>query len=300
MLQSGIANIINKALGEFLEENTKFSQDIILLGITKGSLSLSNLTLKSKVLDALRLPFNLILGSIGNIDIKFPLNIFSNEPITIVINRIFLSFEPRYSLSGNERQKWNQEVKRAALRTAEIVKEFSIVKLLQFGIQKHLSKFMLEHIAKRLLRNIKIQLNEIHLRYEDPITCPMPLCLGMTIESISLENMGDALANNVNSPENILKLIQIENFAIYWNPILSATTATMAPKTTSATAAAVTSSLSNLDTNTTIEMMQKGIAKRSDNSSDLRRSHHYIIEPLQSVFLEISLNLTSLDVTVIN
>ena len=67
MLEGLIEKLIHQYLGDFIENLDK---DKLNVGIWSGNLVLENIILSSKKIQELKLPFNLIFGLIGKIDVN--------------------------------------------------------------------------------------------------------------------------------------------------------------------------------------------------------------------------------------
>lgn len=109
MFETLITKVLNKVLGDFIENINPAQLDISLL---KGDVTLLNMKLKANLFESLPLPFALEYGQIGRIHLKIPVwNIFT-APIIIEISDILAVVRPKHI------REWNEELEIKAYREA--------------------------------------------------------------------------------------------------------------------------------------------------------------------------------------
>lgn len=79
MFEQGLAFLLKRVLGEYVEEGNQF-QDKIQLGVFSGLVVLENLTLKKNILDLIDVPLALRFGFIGSNSCTF--NCFNSIFVT--------------------------------------------------------------------------------------------------------------------------------------------------------------------------------------------------------------------------
>jgi vacuolar protein sorting-associated protein 13A/C len=82
-----LVRVLNHVLGSFIEDVDK---DQLNLSIFSGKVALNNISIRSSVFDSMPIPFKLVYGKVGKIDVDVPvLNIFSS-PLKIKIDDVFI------------------------------------------------------------------------------------------------------------------------------------------------------------------------------------------------------------------
>lgn len=69
----------------------------------------------------------------------------------------------------------------------------------------------------------QLKLNDVHIRYEDAVTCDRPFACGLTVESLCAESCDSEWRRGftlLSDPEGCsFKLLELHNLAIYWDPM---------------------------------------------------------------------------------
>jgi vacuolar protein sorting-associated protein 13A/C len=104
MFEALITKVLNKVLGDFIENLSANQLDISLL---KGVVNLTNLKIKQDLFASLPLPFALVYGQIGRIHLRIPpiWKMFT-EPLVIEISDIMAIVRPKHV------KEWSEEVER--------------------------------------------------------------------------------------------------------------------------------------------------------------------------------------------
>jgi vacuolar protein sorting-associated protein 13A/C len=102
MFEALITKVLNKVLGDFIENLQASQLDISLL---KGDVNLTNMKLKSDMFASLPVPFALVFGQIGRIHIRIPpLWKLHSESLVIEISDIMAIIRPKHV------KEWSEEV----------------------------------------------------------------------------------------------------------------------------------------------------------------------------------------------
>ena len=105
MFEKVITQVLNKVLGNFIE-NIDPSQ--LKISVTSGKVKLQNMKLKSSLFDSLPVPFSLIQGQIGLINLKIPVLKLASAPLIIEISDVFALVRPKHI------KEWNIDVEEKA------------------------------------------------------------------------------------------------------------------------------------------------------------------------------------------
>jgi vacuolar protein sorting-associated protein 13A/C len=109
MFETLISQVLNKALGDFIENIDPAQLNISILN---GDVTLNNMRLKSTLFDAMPLPFALAYGQIGTLHLKIPVMNMFNDPLIIEISDLLALVRPK------QPKEWNDEVEIKAYQSA--------------------------------------------------------------------------------------------------------------------------------------------------------------------------------------
>jgi N-terminal region of Chorein or VPS13 len=102
MFEALITKVLNKVLGDFIENLQPHQLDISLL---KGDVNLLDMKLRADLFASLPLPFALVFGKIGRIHIRIPaLWRLQSEALIIEISDILAIVRPKHV------KEWSEEV----------------------------------------------------------------------------------------------------------------------------------------------------------------------------------------------
>jgi vacuolar protein sorting-associated protein 13A/C len=109
MFESLISQVLNKVLGDFIENIDPAQLNISIIG---GDVKLTNMKLKATLFDSMPLPFSLKFGQLGVMHLKIPVWNMFNDPLIIEITDLFALVEPR------QLKDWKDEVEVRAYQEA--------------------------------------------------------------------------------------------------------------------------------------------------------------------------------------
>ncbi|EGC32416.1 hypothetical protein DICPUDRAFT_155606 [Dictyostelium purpureum] len=205
MVSKILPGILKKILGSYIEGLDKLS-----IPFWKGEIVLENLKFKKELFSSNEIPFQLLSGVIKRVVITIPWLHFLKDPIIVNIDGVFLLFGPKDIITtfGSYKSKKkaegkdpNQpgnesEIKDDAFLKPNISKED--LKKIQSTIDEEQQKGITEgsdaeslkfKLMKKLLKCIKIQLNNLHICYQDDKTSPGEIfSVGVTLESFTFQN----------------------------------------------------------------------------------------------------------------
>ncbi|XP_073441688.1 intermembrane lipid transfer protein VPS13D isoform X3 [Dendrobates tinctorius] len=208
MLERLVAWVLNTYLGKYVNN---LNTDQLSVALLKGAVELENLPLKKDALKELELPFEVKAGFIGKIRIQIPFYRPHLDPWVISISRLHLVGSP-------DKQEDFDELRE---------------KLLEFAHKKALLKALEEKwkseqeqkgesywysvtasIVTRIVDNIELKIQDVHLRFEDGVTYPSrPFAFGVCIKNVSVQNAShEPVERFIRN-----KQLEIEDFSIYWD-----------------------------------------------------------------------------------
>ncbi|XP_034937793.1 vacuolar protein sorting-associated protein 13 isoform X2 [Chelonus insularis] len=220
VFESIVTELLNKILGEYIE-NLDYKQ--LKLSLWGGDVVLNDLLIKEGALDVLNLPIKLEYGRLGKLVLKIPFKDMWNGQIDAIVEDLFLLVVPtsQVKYDAEKEEKLQLDAKRAELARIEKNKQLADAKLTE-----KLDESMVEKLIARMIKNIHVEINRIHVRYEDHITFKEhPFSIGFSLNRLALESCDMSWLPTANLKDmyaipQIFKLLTMDGFAIYLNPNL--------------------------------------------------------------------------------
>jgi vacuolar protein sorting-associated protein 13A/C len=108
VFESLVASVLSSVLGDYV---TDLQTSQLSVSIFSGSVTLSNLKLKTSALDKFKLPINVIEGYMGGLNMLIPWSDLKNKPIKIEIERVYLIAVPKGDGDWDYQQEFDAELK---------------------------------------------------------------------------------------------------------------------------------------------------------------------------------------------
>lgn len=127
----------------------------------------------------LNLPVQVKSGTIGKIWLQIPWISLWKQPIVVNIEDILIVFEPIISNEPFDEEKYKRLIRAAKKKVLEDLKKNGQL----LGGTSELT----EHLISNLLNYVQLNINNIHIRYEDEFSYEKPIGAGLCIGSISAD-----------------------------------------------------------------------------------------------------------------
>jgi len=181
-------------------------------------LTLENIVIRAKPINDLKLPFRLLYGRIGKLNIQIPwksnfssattINIETIQVVVSLINQEdwqfldYISFDSKIAYLNKFAQN----------RIQELVEAFTTK-------EGEGSSSYGDRVILKILDNLHVNFKNIHLRIEEPNKSPF-YSIGVTLQEMLVVNTNENweqkfIDRNVNKNINVFKLLKISNFGIY-------------------------------------------------------------------------------------
>ncbi|XP_018108372.1 vacuolar protein sorting-associated protein 13C isoform X2 [Xenopus laevis] len=216
MLESVVADLLNRCLGDYVE-NLDRSQ--LKLGIWGGNVVLENLRIKENALSELNVPFKVKAGQIDKLTLKIPWKNLYGDAVVATLEGLFLLVVPVASIKydAQKEEKSLQDTKQRELQRIEDALQKAAAKDKPKDDKKDT---FVEKLLTQVIKNLQIKITDIHIRYEDDITdVKMPFSVGVTLSELSLltcnESWKPCILNE--ATKIIYKLVRLDSFSTYWN-----------------------------------------------------------------------------------
>ena len=273
MFEQGLAYVLKQFLGEFVEDSSKL-QEKLSVGIWSGNIVLENLVLKKEILTVLNLPIALSHGVIGRFELRIPWKKLGVEPVVVVIDEVIILLEPKYEWDPNAKDNREQTLKQAKLAAIELLTTKRLSENPFQSYKNFAAKWLVQSLVSKLVNNIQVTVTDVHVRYEDQVSCTSNFCVGASFESLnvqSIEKNTELAGEHHTSAEitgntSFLKIVQLSDLALYWNPI------------TQSGVDACTSTFTGRGFIEIQTLMRRAISKRIHQFID-KPHHHYILQP---------------------
>ncbi|KAL0951191.1 hypothetical protein HGRIS_007919 [Hohenbuehelia grisea] len=212
-----VLNIVfNRILAPYVE-NLDMNQ--VKYGIAAGSVELNNLRLKKGALDKFRLPVDVSEGFLGKFVLKLHWMNLGNEPVQIKIEDVFLLVTP----SGQTKVDPQEEEERAQASKQERLEN---AELLHMGGQAESTddspqtQGLIQSLIAKVLNNLQIEVNRVHIRYEDRYSVPGHLfAAGITLSEFKTRSVNEKWEPAfVGSTAGVIhKLATLHSLAVYFD-----------------------------------------------------------------------------------
>lgn len=286
MLEQGLSFILKGLLNDFIEDGDRLHEKV-QVGLWSGYIVLEDLRIKSSVLSLIDVPLSLQYGYIGSLEIRIPFARLGIEPVTVVLNKLVILLEPKYEWNEEIAAGKEQAIKQAKLAAAELFATNRLEQSKKSGIG---GNWFVNALLSKIIDNIQITVRDVHIRYEDTVSCPTDFCFGVSFESLHLqsrdaqskyeESITPIKANqypdmsrnfekelSIGGADAFYKLAELNHMAVYWNPLYNQSLD------------ACSCRFAGRSDKEVLQLMTKTIAARGNSIVD-RPHHKYILQPM--------------------
>ena len=185
-MRGTIAKVLNKALGDFIEG---INADDFHFSLSQGRVELANLRLKKEFFHTLNLPLELVASYVGSLTLDIPFKNLKTKPIVVELSQVYATLAPSPDIDPNVMQRSKLEGHDKAWATA---KEDETQEEEEEGEAGMAAKY-----TQKIMDNIQVTIQDIHLRYEDGLSSQRStwendtgnaFAAGLTIDSIELRS----------------------------------------------------------------------------------------------------------------
>ncbi|XP_071943585.1 intermembrane lipid transfer protein VPS13A-like isoform X2 [Antedon mediterranea] len=214
VFESLVVDLLNRFLGPYVENLNKNS---LKLGIWSGDAVLENLVIKDGALDELELPFQIKAGTLEKLTLKIPWKNLYTSQVVAKIDGLYLLIVPKQGSYDAEKDKKSQrDAKQKALEKVEQAKEQEN----KPQEPDNKSDTFAEKLATQIIKNLQVEVQNIHIRYEDTITNPQaPFSAGVSLHNLSFETTNEDWKACIldQAVKMVYKLVKLDCLALYLN-----------------------------------------------------------------------------------
>ncbi|KAI8333584.1 hypothetical protein BC941DRAFT_504565 [Chlamydoabsidia padenii] len=218
MLEALVASILNRVLGNYV---SNLNYDQLKIAVWNGEVNLHNLKLRKDALDKLKLPIDVVEGYLGELTLSIPWSNLKTKPVKVHIRNVYLLAAPKTETSVNfeDEEERAQKQKQQRLQKAELLDATKSDAKTMENDKSNKGGFV-NQLTTKVIDNLQVSLENIHIRYEDTISCPdHPFAAGITLKELSaISTDGDWQAAFIGDlADTIHKLAKLESLSVYWD-----------------------------------------------------------------------------------
>lgn len=219
MLEGFIEKLLANKLGKFF---AGIEKENLSVGFWSGEIVLENVYIKPFLLEQLQMPLVLKFGKVQRLVIRVPWTRIQSSPVEIVLVGLYMILSPQ------ERSNWKYSQQGEIARRKELLvnhelrrfqkKESSVVS----AEEELKQKSFLEKMTAKVIDNIQITIQDIHIRLEYP-WAPNFSC-GVTLEKLDCSTTDSNWDKKFSDRQKVShegyfihKLITISGLALYWH-----------------------------------------------------------------------------------
>uniref|UniRef100_A0A0P6FFD1 Vacuolar protein sorting-associated protein 13D n=1 Tax=Daphnia magna TaxID=35525 RepID=A0A0P6FFD1_9CRUS len=226
MLERLVAWFCNNYLGRYLEN---LNTDQLSVALLQGEVELENVPLKRDILDQLGLPLQIHAGFVGKISFQIPLRKIRSEPWVISFEQLYLVAGPKdknepYNEESEENGALERKMAALDLMEAEWRSENDPQGLSSSSLYSLTYSSWLSYgasLVTNIVQNIQLRIKDIHIRYEDGISCPGKVfACGVRVDSLTAQTCDESWVPKfmpATSQGLMYKLLELDGLAVYWD-----------------------------------------------------------------------------------
>ncbi|KIJ26914.1 hypothetical protein M422DRAFT_55307 [Sphaerobolus stellatus SS14] len=207
---------LNRICAPYIEN---LDSDKLNYGLTSGQLTLQNLRLKRSALDKFRLPVDVLEGHLGRLSLTIPWTSLSSRPVEITIEDIYLLVSPASNtkIDPEDDERRAQAVKAERLKSSELLQVRG-----QTDESSAKSQSFVSSLVTKIVNNLQITVHNIHIRYEDNMSCPdHPFAAGVTLAGFTAKSVDEdwlpTFIQSTASSIHKVMLARLESLAVYFD-----------------------------------------------------------------------------------
>ncbi|BBN04917.1 vacuolar protein sorting-associated protein 13A/C [Marchantia polymorpha subsp. ruderalis] len=218
VFEEHVAYYLERYLGNYVKG---LSKEALKISVWQGNVELTNMQLKPEALNSLKLPIKVKAGFLGSVKLKVPWSRLGQEPVVVLLDRIYLLAEPATNLdAGDDSGDAVQEAKMKRVKDTE-------AKLLERKADNAKKEELnntswLGSLISTIIGNLKLSITNIHIRYEDCESNPgHPFAAGLTLEklaAVTVDGEGKETFITGGSLDRIQKSGELQRLSFYFDP----------------------------------------------------------------------------------
>ena len=213
-------------LGQYVEG---LNESNLKVGVLSGKIELRNLKLKNSALDQLDLPVEVTHGVLQKLRVEIPWTSLDRKPVKVFIDGVLLQASPIdvRSISKELLRSKLQQRKRSHLEMldAQMEQDEKDAHGDEVGSNSGNSTYI-SRLSTKILDNLEVNVSNVHMRYEDSLTCSgKTFAFGIIIGDFQIATTDDDWSKSFLARDGqqkiglgmkIHKLVGLKGISIYW------------------------------------------------------------------------------------
>ncbi|KAL2636221.1 hypothetical protein R1flu_007700 [Riccia fluitans] len=217
VFEEHVAYYLERYLGNYVKG---LSKEALKISVWQGNVELTNMQLKPEALNSLKLPVKVKAGFLGSVKLKVPWSRLGQEPVIVLLDRIYLLAEPATKVEVGSYGDGVQEAKMKRVKDTEM-------KLLERKADDARKEELnntswLGSLISTIIGNLKLSITNVHIRYEDCESNPgHSFAAGLTLEklaAVTVDEKGEETFIAGGSLDRIQKSGELQRLAFYFDP----------------------------------------------------------------------------------
>eukprot|EP01132_Coremiostelium_polycephalum_P006743 gene6743-8360_t len=219
-----VSDVLSRVLGEYVKNLNK---DQLKIGIFGGNVVLTNLELKEDALSNLpiNLPITVKKGFLGKLELKVPWKDLKSKPVIVNIDSIYALAVPNqqsFKYDEVEEKKRQDQIKKKKLENYEWIKSIHEAEENELsgvaGGSKQQSDSFTSRLVTKIIDNLQIVVNKVHIRFENRNDLGRLYAIGVTLDKISAQSTDEWWNPSFidsSKTHTIRKLAEMNSFGFY-------------------------------------------------------------------------------------
>ncbi|XP_071747088.1 intermembrane lipid transfer protein VPS13D [Lepeophtheirus salmonis] len=217
MLKGLATWFLNNYLGKYLED---LNTDQLRIALSQGEVELENAPFRKEAFKFLDPALDVKAGFVGHIKLKVPVSKLRTEPWTLLLEKVYILFGPQKFTDFDEDLEEQVLLGKKLLSLDGIEAEWRALEEASGSYDQWKSQG--SSFISSILENLQVHIQDVHIRYEDDFTSPIPFSYGIVLDSLSAETCDENwlpkfVARNANSQTHIFKTLDLRYLGLYLN-----------------------------------------------------------------------------------
>ena len=140
------------------------------IAVNNGTVFLENLEINKTLFETLNFPITVKRGCIGKLKVVIPWTSLDKDPTSLYVEDICLLVVPKEAKYDQDYKNKEQLTKERALQILQLTKQ-EMYEAPKEAPKKEKKGFV-DKLQERVLRNVIVEVKNIHIRYEDELSIP--------------------------------------------------------------------------------------------------------------------------------
>ncbi|QQP35706.1 Uncharacterized protein FKW44_023998 [Caligus rogercresseyi] len=217
MLKGLATWFLNNYLGKYLED---LNTDQLRIALSEGEVELENAPFRKEAFKFLDPALDVKAGFVGHIKLKVPVAKLRSEPWTLLLEKVYILFGPQNFQDFDEDLEDQVLLEKKLISLDGIEAEWRAIEEASGSYDNWKSQG--SSFITTILENLQVHIRDVHIRYEDNVTSPIPFSCGLLLESLSAETCDENwlpkfVSRDASNQTHIFKTLDLRYLGLYLN-----------------------------------------------------------------------------------